>query len=125
MKIELKKSEINLLKTAIRDSAALYDGDCWLGLSDDDFRHTFNDGTKRTIDLEIKFWNHKKSYKISQLKKLAEIEHRIVEGQIKKGWLKKLSGNLECWWRWTTNDENWEKTRFAKYHFKNKKRKNK
>tara|TARA_Y100001963_G_C6562210_1_gene344878 strand:- start:224 stop:586 length:363 start_codon:yes stop_codon:yes gene_type:complete len=118
MQIELKKSEINIIKGALRDCATLYEHDCWLAYKKDDFMHTFNDGTKRKIELEIKFWEYKKSYKISQLKKLAEIEHRIVEEQVKKGWLKKILGNLQCWSSWTTTDKNWKKTRFAKYSLK-------
>ena len=42
------------------------------------------------------------------------IEHRIVEKQVEKGWLKKITGNLKCWWMWTANDKRWLNTKFVK-----------
>ncbi len=120
MLIDIKKSEISIIKKALRDCSTLLEEDCWLGYNDDAFEYMFTDGKRRKIQLEIKFWDYKKSYKISQLKKLAMIEHRIVEAQVNKGWLKKISGNLHCWWRWTTTDDYWDKTRFAKKHLKGK-----
>ncbi len=113
IKIEIKKSEIKIIKEALDICATLYDHDCWLGYNDDAFEYMFTDGKRRKCPLEIKFWDFEKSYKISQLKKLAMIEHRIVTAQVKKGWLKKTLGNLRCWWRWTTSDENWRTTKFA------------
>ena len=104
MKIDIKKSEVNIIKEALSDCAALIYNDKWLGLED----HMIDP------ELEIKYFKLKKSYKIFKLKKLAMVEHRIVSAQVKEGWLKRISGNLRCWWRWTTTDENWEKTRFAK-----------
>ena len=123
MKINIKKTEINVLKQALRDCATLYEEDCWLGYNHDAFQYMFTDGKRRECPLEIKFWDYKKSYKISQLKKLAMIEYRIVEEQYNRGWLKKIEGNLSCWWRWTVTDKNWKKTRFGKKGINRRKKK--
>ena len=124
IKIEIKKSEVNIIKEALNDCAALYHHDSWIGLSEDDYEKMVcgingGDAYRSKIELELKHYPYSKLYKISQLKKLAMIEHRIVTAQVKKGWLKKTLGNLRCWWRWTTSDENWRTTKFGTESLKN------
>jgi len=104
MKIEIKKSEVDVIKQALQLYSTLIKENKYVG-------HDYYWG-----DLELIIEDDKLSlpYKISLLRKLAEIEYRIVEKQVDYGFLKKRSGNLHCWWKWTTTDKNWKKTKFGK-----------
>ena len=99
MKIEIKKSEVDVIKQALGVYSTLINENKYIG-------HDYYWG-----DLELHIEDDKLSlsYKISLLKKLAEIEYRIVEKQVDYGFLKKITGNLKCWWMWTHTDKNYRK----------------
>ena len=108
MKIEIKKSEADVVKQALRVYSTLINENKYIG----------HDYYFEELELHIEDDKLSLPYKISLLKKLAEIEYRIVEKQVKYGFLKKITGNLDCWWKWTTTDKNWKKTIFAKTRLK-------
>ena len=92
MKIEIKKSEVAVLKQALKHHA-------WL---------IYND--KCILDKEVHENPLSKKYKISLLKKIAMIEHRLIDELFINGYHKKRTGNSHCWWLWTDTDKNWKKT---------------
>jgi len=94
MKVQIKKSELPVLKQAIRAYAWQLYCDKYIG---DEFNIYENDISH--------------SYKVSLLKNLAMLEKRIVDEALKSGYQKKKQ--YRCWWLWTTIDKLWYKTREA------------
>ena len=92
MKLEIKKSEVAVLKQALKHHAWLiYNDKCLWG--DEVYENPLS-----------------KKYKISLLKSLALIEHRVIGELYKTGYHTKITGNSHCFWLWTTNAKNWKKT---------------
>ena len=91
MKIDLNKSEVLLLKRALKHYAYLiYEG-------------------KEIFDGEVYDNPLKLKYKKFLLKNFAIIEQKINKTLYKNGHYKKLTGISNCWWLWTTTDKNWRK----------------
>ncbi len=91
MKIEIKKSEVAVLKQALKNHAWLiYSDKCLWG--DKVYENPLS-----------------KKYKISLLKNLALIEHRLIGQLYKTGYHTKKTGNSNCWWLWSTTDKNWKR----------------
>ena len=94
MKVQIKKSELPVLKQAIREYS-------WL-LHNNKFISGDFDIYEDSISL---------SYRVSLLKNLAMIEKRLLDEAIKSGYQKRRQSH--CWWMWTTIDKLWYKTREA------------
>ena len=92
MKLEIKKSEVAVLKQALREYSWMLHKNIW-------------------VDADKSVWKDTKSlsYRISLLKKLAMIERRLIGKLLEKGWQKRKQSH--CWWMWSTLDEFWYKTR--------------
>ena len=82
MNIEIKKSEVAVLKQALKHYA-------WLIYKDKYF--CGDELHKKTLT---------KKYKTSLLKKLKNIEYRLIDKLFENGYYKKKTGNSHCWWLW-------------------------
>lgn len=89
MNIKIKKTEALILRRAIRDIAYLIyiDKELWGDCIYD-----------RKLDY---------NYKVSLLKNLTRIELKINKEFRETGYLKKKTGNLQCWSLWTTTSKRW------------------
>ena len=81
MKLEIKKSEVAVLKQALRS-------------------HSFTLYQNVWVDADREVWEDTKSIscRISLLKKLSRMEKRLVDRLIKIGWQKRKQ--YQCWWMW-------------------------
>ena len=59
--------------------------------------------------VECAFEKYENKHDIDNIYKLAIIEYKIVKKQVEEGFLKKITGNLKCWWMWTHTDKNYRK----------------
>ena len=85
--LDIDNSEIRILKNALAEKS-------W---------DIYNDDT-----------SYSKKNKIHLLKKLARIEHKLIQKCFEEGFYKKITGVSSCWWMWTTTDENCSKTKLWK-----------
>ena len=94
MKIEIKKSELPVLKQALRQ-----------------YSWQLHNNKYISGDFDICEDNISLSYRVSLLKKLAMIEKRFLDEAVKLGYQKRKQS--QCWWMWTAIDKFWYKTREA------------